>query len=58
MSGYIEAGYVIALGSLGSYSLSLLRRERAARSRLPQVPPRVGASAPQSPPANEPAEQP
>ncbi|MGD0081706.1 MAG: hypothetical protein ABSD78_00745 [Acidimicrobiales bacterium] len=36
MSGYVEAGYVIALGSLSAYAVSLVVRERAARSRLPQ----------------------
>jgi hypothetical protein len=35
VSGYIEAGYIVALGSLGGYALSLVTRERAARSRLP-----------------------
>jgi hypothetical protein len=58
MSGYIEAGYVIALGSLGSYALSLLRRERAARRGLPH-PPRRAGTVPGSPAArDEPAEQP
>ncbi len=34
MSGYIEAGYVIVLGSLSLYAASVLRREHAARLRL------------------------
>ena len=34
MSGYIEAGYVIVLGSLAVYASSLLTRERAARRRV------------------------
>ena len=36
MSGYVEVGYVIVLGSLGSYAVSLVTRERAARRRLPK----------------------
>ncbi|MGH9292440.1 MAG: hypothetical protein ACRD0B_03630 [Acidimicrobiales bacterium] len=35
MSGYVEAGYVVALATLGGYSLSILARERASRRRLP-----------------------
>ena len=35
MSGYVEAGYVIALGSLGTYAISLVRRERSVRWRMP-----------------------
>jgi hypothetical protein len=38
MSGYVEAGYLIAIGSLGSYAVSLVSRERAARRRLPPAP--------------------
>ena len=36
MSGYVDAGYVIAIGTLCSYGATLLRRERRARlaSRL------------------------
>jgi hypothetical protein len=34
MSGYVEAGYAIALVSLSGYSLSIVFRERAARRRL------------------------
>jgi hypothetical protein len=34
MSGYVEAGYLIVLGSLSSYAVSLVARERAARRRL------------------------
>jgi len=34
MSRYIEAGYLIALGSLSAYAASIVARERAARSRL------------------------
>jgi hypothetical protein len=36
MSGYVEAGYLISLGSLSAYAVSLVVRERAARSRLPR----------------------
>ncbi|MGA2208133.1 MAG: hypothetical protein ABSH30_00705 [Acidimicrobiales bacterium] len=58
MSGYIEAGYVIALGALGSYALSLVRRERSVRGRLPQARPQAGPPAQPPPsPASEPAEQ-
>jgi hypothetical protein len=38
VSGYIEAGYVVALGSLATYAISLVTRERAARRRLPTTP--------------------
>lgn len=34
MSGYVEAGYLVVLGSLGAYAVSLVQRERAARNRL------------------------
>lgn len=34
LSGYIEAGYVIVLGSLALYSASVVTRERAARRRV------------------------
>jgi hypothetical protein len=34
VSGYVEAGYIVALSSLGGYALSLVTRERAARNRL------------------------
>ena len=34
MNGYVEAGYVVVLGTLGTYSVSLLARERAARRRV------------------------
>ncbi|MGA3215480.1 MAG: hypothetical protein ABSD97_07305 [Acidimicrobiales bacterium] len=33
MNGYVEAGYVVVLGTLGSYGGALLLRERAARRR-------------------------
>jgi len=38
VSGYIEVGYVIVLGSLATYATSLVGRERAARRRLPSTP--------------------
>lgn len=34
MSGYIEAGYTVVLGTLAVYAVTLLRRERLARARL------------------------
>ena len=34
MNPYVEAGYVVILGTLGSYSVSLVARERAARRRV------------------------
>jgi hypothetical protein len=30
----VEAGYVVILGTLGTYSVSLIARERAARRRV------------------------
>jgi hypothetical protein len=51
MSGYIEAGYVVALGSLGTYAFSLVTRERAARRRLPSVPAEPAASSSKVPDA-------
>lgn len=35
MNGYVEAGYIVGLGSLAIYAASLVVRERAARRRLP-----------------------
>ncbi len=37
--GYVEAGYVVALGGLALYGASLVARERAARRRIPAVVP-------------------
>jgi hypothetical protein len=37
MNGYVEAGYVVVLGSLSTYAVVLTARERAARLRLGQV---------------------
>jgi hypothetical protein len=34
MNGYVEAGYVVILGTLGTYGVTLLARERAARRRV------------------------
>jgi hypothetical protein len=34
VNGYVEAGYLIVLGSLGTYGVGLLARERAARRRV------------------------
>ncbi len=34
MSGYVEAGYAIALVTLSGYALSVLGREKAATRRL------------------------
>jgi hypothetical protein len=33
MNGYVEAGYVVILGTLATYSATLVARERAARRR-------------------------
>jgi hypothetical protein len=33
MTGYVVGGYVVAIGSLASYGLSVARRERTARIR-------------------------
>jgi hypothetical protein len=35
VSGYIEAGYVIVLGSLSVYAVTLVARERALTRRTP-----------------------
>lgn len=34
MNGYVEAGYVVGLGTLAGYAASLVARERSARRRL------------------------
>ena len=34
MSGYIESGYIVVLGSLVAYGASLLERERRIARRL------------------------
>jgi hypothetical protein len=34
MNGYVDTGYVVAIGTLCSYGVSLLIRERSARLRL------------------------
>ena len=34
MNGYVEAGYVVGLGTLAAYAASLAVRERAARRRV------------------------
>ncbi|HUY29763.1 MAG TPA: hypothetical protein VMV02_02060 [Acidimicrobiales bacterium] len=39
MSGYVEAGYVIGLGTLAGYASLLVARERAARRRLARLEP-------------------
>ena len=49
MSGYIEVGYVIVLGSLGSYAASLVTRERTARRRLAPPPDGSMTDAPPEP---------
>ena len=38
MNGYVEAGYVVGLGTLAGYAVSLVVRERAARRRVVDVP--------------------
>ena len=30
MNGYVEAGYVVVLGTLGTYGVTLVARERSA----------------------------
>jgi len=35
VNGYVEAGYIVVLGSLAGYSGALVARERAALRRLP-----------------------
>jgi hypothetical protein len=37
MNGYVEAGYVVVLGTLGTYGVTLVVRERAARRRVGQA---------------------
>lgn len=49
MSGYVEAGYSVALVSLAAYATSLVLRERAARRRLGRT-----AADPAQPPADDP----
>ncbi|MGO9963677.1 MAG: hypothetical protein ACLPUG_09660 [Acidimicrobiales bacterium] len=34
MNGYVEAGYVVVLGTLSVYGVTLVTRERAARRRV------------------------
>ena len=34
MNGYVEAGYVVVLGTLSTYGAALVGRERAARRRV------------------------
>jgi hypothetical protein len=34
VNGYVEAGYLVIFGSLGTYGVALLGRERAARRRV------------------------
>jgi len=34
MNGYVEAGYVVILGTLATYAVSLVARERAVRRRV------------------------
>ena len=49
MNGYVETGYVVILGSLGTYALALVSRERAARRRIGAAsgkPPTTGYEAP------------
>ncbi len=39
MNGYVEAGYVVVLGTLSAYGAALVGRERAARRRVRAVSP-------------------
>jgi hypothetical protein len=34
VNGYVEAGYIVVLGTLSSYGVALVARERAARRRV------------------------
>jgi len=45
MNGYVEAGYVVILGTLGTYGVTLLARERAARRRVGAASTAAGAGA-------------
>ena len=38
MNGYVEAGYLVVLGTLGTYGATLVARERAARRRVGALP--------------------
>jgi hypothetical protein len=38
MNGYVEAGYVVVLGTLSVYGVTLITRERAARRRVGAAP--------------------
>lgn len=43
MNGYVEAGYVVVLGTLAGYGASVLGRERAARRRVNRASGQQGA---------------
>ena len=45
MSGYVEAGYTVTFLTLGTYAVSLVARERAARRRLAGASARSGVDA-------------
>ncbi len=34
MNGYVESGYIVCLGALGTYATSLVLRERSLRAAL------------------------
>jgi len=34
VSGYVEAGYLVGFGTLATYAVTLVARERAGRRRL------------------------
>jgi len=44
MNPYVEAGYVVVLGTLGTYAVALVARERAARRRVGGAQPAAGTS--------------
>ncbi|MGD0983986.1 MAG: hypothetical protein ABSA65_09235 [Acidimicrobiales bacterium] len=46
MNGYVEAGYVVVLGTLSTYGVTLVARERAARRRLGAAPNAVPSQVP------------
>jgi hypothetical protein len=49
MNGYVEAGYVVVLGPLSLYGVTLVARERAARRRVGAAPSGVRTGVPTAP---------
>lgn len=46
---YVQVGYVVALGGIALYALSLVLRQRALARRLPPEEPGTGRTAPVPP---------